>query len=150
MCMSLFPCVPPSSLLLLPPLSLPPSQVLVRHLPTLDLLSSLSSLLTRPRLPTSPRSWQDTAVSALQILTSPPLAKQAPDHIDDIIITSLPLLLVHRHGNTLAGKVANILSESEVGATHPLLRGLKELQEDEGTAYMYLQLVKPPTCTCIT
>ena len=108
-------------------------QILTRHIPSSSLRPSLTSLLTRPNLHSSPLPWQHVAVSALSLLTSPSVvAATPPEQIDDIVITTLPLLLVFRRGNGLAGRVADVLSGSDVGSEHPLLGGLAELVGDEG------------------
>ena len=60
------------------------------------------------------------------------VAATPAEQIDDIVITTLPLLLVFRRGNGLAGRVADVLSGSDVGSEHPLLGGLAELVGDEG------------------
>ena len=70
------------------------------------------------------------AISALTLLTSEPLSEVVPEEVDDVVITSLPLLFVHRHGNKLAEGVAGVLCDRM--QRHPLLGGLKELIEDEG------------------
>ena len=56
------------------------------------------------------------------------ISEAVPEQVDDIIITSLPLLFVHRHGNKLAGGVASVLC----GVEHALLSGLAEITESEG------------------
>ena len=55
----------------------------------------------------------------------------AAERIDDIIVTSLPLLFVHRHGSTFASRVASTICDTSLGKQHQLFSGVtKVLQVD--------------------
>ena len=115
------------------PLSLsirtPHMKVLTRYISIEFLLPPLFSILTRHNLPLSPTPWQDVATSALSLLTSTPLSKTLlPEQLDEVIITSLPLLFVHRRGNRLAGGMASVLWEAD----HVLVNCLRDLMENDG------------------
>ena len=104
-------------------------KVLTRYVSSEFLLPPLFSILTRHNLPLSPTPWQDIATSALSLLTSAPLSKTLlPEQLDDVVITSLPLLFVRRRGNRLAGGVASVLLEAD----HVLVNCLRELMENDG------------------
>ena len=63
------------------------------------------------------------------------LLDSAHERIDDIIVATLPLLFVGRHGGQFAGKVTSVLSSSPLAGTHPLLAGMAELLASEGTQW---------------
>ena len=54
------------------------------------------------------------------------------DKINDIIVTSVPLMFVHRHGNTFAGKVAAAIHKTSLAKYHPLFSKFSEVLENEG------------------
>ena len=103
-------------------------QLLTKHVPPLSLLPPLSVILAIPSLPLAHRSWQQVALSALSLITSRTVFETIPEKVDDIVVTSLPLLFVHRRGNKLAEGVADVLCKVE----HVLVGGLEKLMEDEG------------------
>ena len=56
----------------------------------------------------------------------------AAERIDDVIVASLPLLFVHRHGNTFAGRVVSTICDTSLGKQHPLFSGLCEVLKVDG------------------
>ena len=71
------------------------------------------------------------------MLTSNLLPERASHKVDDVIIASLPLLFVGRHGNKFTGIVAEVLAGSKLAQVHPMLERLREVLESEGV------------CTCV-
>ena len=110
-------------------------QVLFSQLPADELISHLCDLLTRKNLHKPSNSeWQSVALAAIDILMSQSLldSPAAASRVNDIIITSLPLMFVHRNGNTFAGKVAAAICETSIAKQHPLFGKFNEVLEDEG------------------
>ena len=102
-------------------------KILTHHVPPLSLLPPLLSILTRHNLPQLSLPWQHVVISTLSLLTSKIFYEDIPEQFDDVVITSLPLLFVHRRGNKLAEGVAGVLCE----VNHDLVKGLTQLREDE-------------------
>ena len=66
------------------------------------------------------------------MLTSPVLLEKASHKADDVIVATLPLLFVGRHGNQFSGQLANVLATSALSQDHPLLGGLQEVVSSQG------------------
>lgn len=54
------------------------------------------------------------------------------DRVNDVIVTLLPLLFVHRHGNTFAGKVATTIERTSLAKQHPLFAKFGDMLQDKG------------------
>ena len=78
--------------------------------------------------------WQKCALLAIEILMSRSLvdSPSAANRIYDIIVTSLPLMFVHRHGNTFVSKVAATVHKTNLAKHHPLFSEFNEMLESEG------------------
>ena len=127
------PPPPPPSLSL--SLSLYLLQVLFTHVPADKLVPRLCHLLTKAKLHKPSNSdWQSCALLAIDILMSQSLLDHstACDRVDDVIVASLPLLFVHRHGNTFAGRVASTICDTSLGRQQPLFSRLHEILKDDG------------------
>ena len=118
-------------------------------MPPPSLLVPLSRILSRPNPPLGPLPWQHVAISALSLLTSASISEAVPEQVDDIIITSLPLLFVHRRGNKLAGCVASVLCTC--GVEHALLAEITESDGKEvgGTLSQYY-MYDPHVCVTLS
>ena len=86
----------------------------------------------RRQLLKSSSEWQTCAVQALEILTSPVLLEKASHKADDVIVATLPLVFVGRHGNQFSGQLANVLATSALSRDHPLLGSLQEVVSSQG------------------
>ena len=60
------------------------------------------------------------------------LLEKAIHKVDEVIVASLPLLFVGRHGNKFTGSVADALANSALARDHPMLGRLQEVLEMEG------------------
>ena len=89
-------------------------------------------MVARRRLHRASGEWQSCALRATGILGSQILLDSAPDSVDDVVITLLPLLFVGRHGNQFVSDVGNVLVTSALGRTHPLLVGMEAVIASEG------------------
>ena len=119
--------------------------MLFSYLPTDELISHLCGLLSRKSLHKPCNSeWQTCALLAIEILMSQSSVDNpsAANKVNDIIATSLPLMFVHRHGNTFAGKVAATICKTCLAKYHPLFRKFSEVLENEGRYTVY-------TCTLV-
>ena len=56
----------------------------------------------------------------------------AASRINDVIVTSLPLLFVHRHGNAFVGIVAATIQKTSLAKQHLLFTKFGDLLKDEG------------------
>ena len=107
--------------------------VLFQHLPSSELVVSLIKLLSGRRLNRSSNlAWQTCALKALKILMSQSVVDHAEDKINDVIIASLPVLFVSRHGNTFSGSVGQVIASSALAATHPSLEHFSEIVQSKG------------------
>lgn len=66
------------------------------------------------------------------MLTSAVLLEKASHRADDVIVATLPLLFVGRHGNQFSGQLANVLATSALSRDHPLLSGLQGVVSSQG------------------
>ena len=110
-------------------------QVLFAQLPAGELVSSLCELLKRKKLyKSSNLEWQSCALLAIDILMSQSALDSLADanQVNDVIVTSLPLLFVHRHGNTFAGKVATTIERTSLAKQHPLFTKFGDMLQDKG------------------
>ena len=80
----------------------------------------------------SSSEWQACTVQALEMLTSACLLEKASHKADDVIVATLPLLFVGRHGNQFSGQLANVLATSDLSRDHPLLGSLQEVVSSQG------------------
>ncbi len=73
----------------------------------------------------------------------------AANRVCDIIVTSLPLMFLHRHGNTLAGKVAATIHKTSLAQHHQFFGKFHEILENECTcSYMYITHTIPTCNQC--
>lgn len=127
--------------------------MLFSHLPADQLISHLCELLSKKKLHKPSNSeWQKCALLAVEILMSQSLmdSPSAADRIYDIIVTPLPLMFLHRHGNTFAGKVAATVHKTSLAKHHQFFGKFNELLENEGTCgYMCTYSIVPNPCVLI-
>ena len=110
--------------------------MLVSHLPADELISHLCELLSKKKLyKPSNSEWQKCALLAIEILMSQSFldSPSAAKRMCDIIVTSLPLMFLHRHGNTLAGKVAATIHKTSFAKHHQFFGKFHEILENEGS-----------------
>lgn len=108
---------------------------MLSHLPADEVISGLCALLTKKKLhKPSDSEWQKCALLAIEILMSQSLmdGPSAANRIYDIIVASLPLMFVHRHGNTFADKVAATILKTNLAKHHPLFSKFNEMLQNEG------------------
>ena len=89
-------------------------------------------LLSRRQLQKSSSEWQLCVLQSLKVLMSDLLLEKAIHKVDEVIVASLPLLFVGRHGNKFTGSVADALANSALARDHPMLGRLQEVLEMEG------------------
>jgi len=89
-------------------------------------------LLSRRQLQKLSSEWQLCVLQSLKVLTSDLLLEKAIHKVDEVIVASLPLLFVGRHGNKFTGSVADALADSALARDHPMLGRLQEVLEMEG------------------
>ena len=109
---------------------------LFSHLPADELISHLCELLSKKKLHKPSNSeWQKCALLAIEILMSQSLMESpsAANRIYDIVVTSLPLMFIHRHGNTFAGKVAVAIHKTSLAKRHQLFGKFSEMLDDKGS-----------------
>ena len=110
--------------------------MLFSYLPADEMTSHLCELLSKKKLyKPSNSEWQKCALLAVEILMSESLVDNpsAANRICDIIVASLPLMFLHRHGNTLAAKVAATICKTSLAKHHQLFGNFNEMLENEGT-----------------
>ena len=66
------------------------------------------------------------------MLTSAVLLEKASHRADDVIVATLPLLFVGRHGNQFSRQLANVLATSALSRDHPSLGGLQGVVSSQG------------------
>ena len=117
--------------------------MLFSHLPAEELISRLYELLSKKKLyKPSNLEWQKCALLAIEVLMSQSLldSQSAANRMCDIIVTSLPLMFLHRHGNTFAGKVAATIHKTSFAKYHQFFGKFHEILENEGR-YMYMHTI---------
>ncbi len=103
------------------------------HLPSADLITALTKIISRRRLTKSSSDWQSCALRAVDHLTSEFLLDSSPERNDDVTVALLPLMFVGRHGGPFTESVVRLVAGSCLAESHPLLMGMKEeIVECEG------------------
>ncbi len=60
------------------------------------------------------------------------LLERAPEAVDDVIVSGIPLLYLGRNGNDFGGRVLEVMEGSALCKTHMALKNLHSISREEG------------------
>ena len=112
----------------------------MKRLPTPEFITSLTALLSKKKLFRASSKLQSCALKSLSILMSKPLLEVAPEAMDHVIISGIPLLYVGRNGNEFSGRVLEMMEGSFLAKSHPVLGMLSTVSGGDGNSTILTSL----------